>query len=50
MVRYHNVIVTVKLNALERSHKGNYGARVKTRCDEDGKAMEATRSRRASRN
>ena len=25
MVRYHNVIVTVKLNGLERSNKGNYG-------------------------
>jgi hypothetical protein len=25
MVRYHNVIVTVKLNGTEHSNKGNYG-------------------------
>ena len=30
MVRYHNVIVTVKLNGLERSNKGNYGPVSKT--------------------
>jgi hypothetical protein len=30
MVRYHNVIVTVKLNGLDRSNKGNYGPVSKT--------------------
>ena len=30
MVRYHNVVVTVKLNGLERSNKGNYGPVSKT--------------------
>ena len=30
MVRYHNVTVTVKLNGLERSNKGNYGPVSKT--------------------
>ena len=25
MVRYHNVVVTVTLNGLEHSNKGNYG-------------------------
>jgi len=30
MVRYHNVIVTVKLNGLERSNRGNYGPVSKT--------------------
>jgi hypothetical protein len=30
MVRYHNVVVTVTLNGLEHSNKGNYGPVSKT--------------------
>jgi hypothetical protein len=30
MVRYHNVVVTVTLNGLDHSNKGNYGPVSKT--------------------